>query len=248
MTTDQTLVFGLFGFVFVMLVWGRVRYDLVAFSALVFASAIGLVPYSAMFSGFGHAAVAIIALVLIVSRGLSASGAVELVAAQLLDSEKDRAENLMIVDMVRNDMGRIAQTGSVTVPQLFEIERYPTVFQMTSTVECRATVDFPEIMGALFPCASITGAPKVRTMEIIRSLEPDPRGLYTGCIGYFGPGRQALFSVAIRTATIDRAQAQVEYGVGGGIVWDSVCSKEEKTLCFSSSLMPGPVSLTVICS
>jgi para-aminobenzoate synthetase/4-amino-4-deoxychorismate lyase len=159
--------------------------------------------------------------------------------ARLRASDKDRAENLMIVDMVRNDLGRIAQVGSVRVPRLFEIERYPTVFQMTSTVECRTQAGFPEIMAALFPCASITGAPKVRTMEIIRSLEPDTRGLYTGCIGTLAPGRQALFNVAIRTAVIDHVRHNVEYGVGGGIVWDSDCSQEYQECLDKAQILPG---------
>jgi para-aminobenzoate synthetase/4-amino-4-deoxychorismate lyase len=144
----------------------------------------------------------------------------------LENSEKNRAENLMIVDMIRNDMGRIAEIGSVRVPHLFQVERYPTVLQMTSTVEACTRAGFPSILGALFPCASITGAPKVRTMEIISRLETDPRGIYTGCIGYFGPGRQAQFNVAIRTVMIDRETSRAEYGVGGGIVWDSESADE----------------------
>ena len=160
-------------------------------------------------------------------------------AELLRASEKDRAENLMIVDMVRNDMGRIAEIGSVSVPSLFDIECYPTVYQMTSTVESRTQAGFPEIMGALFPCASITGAPKIRTMEIIRSCEPDPRGIYTGCIGYYGPNRQALFNVAIRTAVVKRAENCVEYGVGGGIVWDSDCALEYQECNDKARILPG---------
>ena len=144
----------------------------------------------------------------------------------LCHSEKNRAENLMIVDMIRNDLGRIAAIGSVSVSNLFDVERYPTVLQMTSTVEAETQVSFPEIMTALFPCASITGAPKVRTMQIIAELESTPRGVYTGCIGFLAPGRQAQFNVAIRTVTIDRQHNLAEYGVGGGIVWDSECDDE----------------------
>ncbi len=139
----------------------------------------------------------------------------------LRQSEKNRAENLMIVDMLRNDLGRVARVGSVTVPRLFEVERYPTLLQMTSTVTARTGASVVEILANLFPCASITGAPKVRSMEIIRELEPQPRGVYTGAIGCIGPGRQARFSVAIRTALIDRERRQATYGVGGGLVWDS---------------------------
>jgi len=109
----------------------------------------------------------------------------------------------------------------VTVPRLFEVERYPTVLQMTSTVAARTDATVAEILANLFPCASITGAPKVRSMEIIRELEPQPRGIYTGAIGFIGPERQARFSVAIRTALIDRERGRATYGVGGGLVWDS---------------------------
>jgi para-aminobenzoate synthetase / 4-amino-4-deoxychorismate lyase len=141
-------------------------------------------------------------------------------------SEKNRAENLMIVDMIRNDLGRVAEVGSVQVPQLFEVERHPTLWQMTSTVTATCRKSFSEIMTALFPCASITGAPKIRTTQIIAELEPSARGIYTGSIGFLAPNRMAQFSVAIRTAVVDRNTAQVEYGSGGGIVWDSACGDE----------------------
>ncbi len=137
----------------------------------------------------------------------------------LYNSEKDRAENVMIVDMVRNDMGRIAQIGSVNVDALYGIERYPTVFQMVSTVSCRTVANVAGIFEALFPAASITGAPRARTMQIIAELETSPRGVYTGAIGYMAPDRQAQFNVAIRTACVENEQ--MTYGVGGGIVWDS---------------------------
>jgi para-aminobenzoate synthetase/4-amino-4-deoxychorismate lyase len=139
----------------------------------------------------------------------------------LYHSEKNRAENVMIVDMIRNDMGRVSEIGSVAVPSLFDVERYPTIWQMTSTVTARTEAPFAEILAALFPCASITGAPKVSTMSIIAELETSPRGVYTGCIGYLAPNRQAQFSVAIRTVVVDRTQQSAEFGVGGGIVWDS---------------------------
>lgn len=144
----------------------------------------------------------------------------------LQHSEKNRAENVMIVDMVRNDMGRVARTGSVQVPELFRVEKYPTVWQMTSTVNAQTAASLGEILAALFPCASITGAPKVRTMQLIRELETSPRRLYTGAIGYLAPGRQALFNVAIRTLLLDKRCGQAEYGVGGGIVWDSQIEAE----------------------
>ena len=147
-------------------------------------------------------------------------------SASLQSSSKDRAENVMIVDMIRNDFGRIAEIGSVTVPTLFTVERYPTLLQMTSTVTAKSHASLPEIMEAVFPCASITGAPKVRTMEIIKSVEREPRGIYTGTIGYWGPNREALFNVAIRTVVIDRHTAEADYGVGSGIVWDSTAADE----------------------
>lgn len=142
-------------------------------------------------------------------------------AAELAGSAKDRAENLMIVDMVRNDLGRIAVPGSVRVPRLYEVERYPTVWQMTSTVEATSGAPLSEVFRALFPAASITGAPKVQATRIIARLEDSPRGIYTGCIGWSGPGRRAEFNVAIRTARVDRRAGTAEYGTGGGIVWDS---------------------------
>jgi para-aminobenzoate synthetase/4-amino-4-deoxychorismate lyase len=143
-------------------------------------------------------------------------------ACRLAASIKDRAENVMIVDIMRNDMGRISRTGSVAVPRLFELECYPTVWQMTSTVTSETVLPVAEIVASLFPSASITGAPKAKTTELIAQLETTPRGVYTGCIGYIAPGRRAQFSVAIRTAVVDRNAGSVEYAVGSGIVWDSV--------------------------
>lgn len=148
-------------------------------------------------------------------------------AERLRASEKDRAENLMIVDMVRNDLGRVATPGSVSVPELFALEKYPTVWQMTSTVRAETQAPLCDIFRALFPAASITGAPKARTMELIAQTEPDPRRLYTGSIGFLAPGRRAQFNVAIRTLLVDRARGEAEYGVGGGIVWDSDCAAEQ---------------------
>jgi len=147
-------------------------------------------------------------------------------SAWLKHSEKNRAENVMIVDMIRNDLGRLAEVGSVSVPQLFETERYPTLWQMTSTVSAKTNASLVEILTALFPCASITGAPKVGSMRIIAELESTPRKIYTGTIGYLAPQRKAKFNVAIRTALIDRACQGAEYGVGGGIVWDSSSTDE----------------------
>ena len=147
-------------------------------------------------------------------------------ADALQASEKDRAENLMIVDMLRNDLGRVAEIGSVAVPSLFEIERYPTLLQMTSTVTARSRAPLSEIFAALFPCASVTGAPKKRTMEIIAGSETSPRGVYTGTLGWASPDGRACFNVAIRTAVADRERGRVAYGVGSGIVADSVAADE----------------------
>ncbi|HSG44131.1 MAG TPA: aminodeoxychorismate synthase component I, partial [Anaerolineales bacterium] len=147
-------------------------------------------------------------------------------AQWLKESEKNRAENVMIVDMIRNDLGRIAKIGSVHVPELFKTEKYPTLWQMTSTVQAETNASLTEIFKALFPCASITGAPKVSTMRIISELESTPRKIYTGTIGYISPDRKATFNVAIRTALIDIETQTAEYGAGGGIVWDST-SKDE---------------------
>ena len=158
-------------------------------------------------------------------------------ARWLESSGKNRAENVMIVDMIRNDLGRIATTGGVSVERLFDIERYPTVWQMTSTVSAKPSASFPEIMAALFPCASITGAPKVKTMEIIADLETAPRGIYTGAIGYLGPGRRAQFSVAIRTAAVDRTTSMAEYGVGGGILFESEAADEYEECLAKSSVL-----------
>lgn len=147
-------------------------------------------------------------------------------AEWLRNSEKNRAENVMIVDMIRNDLGRIAKVGSVHVPELFTNEKYPTLWQMTSTVKATTSASVTNIFKALFPCASITGAPKVSTMKIIADLETTPRKIYTGSIGYLAPNRKTTFNVAIRTALIDRETRTAEYGVGGGIVWDSTSTDE----------------------
>jgi para-aminobenzoate synthetase/4-amino-4-deoxychorismate lyase len=141
-------------------------------------------------------------------------------------SKKDQAENVMIVDMVRNDIGRIARTGSVRVPELFGLEKFPTVWQMVSTVSGETGAGYAEIFRALFPPASITGAPKPRTMQIIAELESKPRGVYTGALGFILPRRKAQFNVAIRTLLVDRRSGRAEYGVGGGITWDSLDTAE----------------------
>jgi para-aminobenzoate synthetase / 4-amino-4-deoxychorismate lyase len=152
----------------------------------------------------------------------------EAVAAGLATSDKARAENVMIVDLLRNDLGRIATTGSVRVPHMFTPERYPTLWQLTSTIEAEVPREctLTDILSALFPCGSITGAPKIRTMEIIATHESTPRGLYTGAIGFVRPGGDCSFSVAIRTLVVDRRSGEATLGVGAGITADSVADDE----------------------
>jgi len=145
--------------------------------------------------------------------------------AQLAASAKDRAENLMIVDLIRNDLSRIAEPGSVMASDLFKVESYPTLHTMVSTVAAkkRAGIGAADILRALFPCGSITGAPKIRAMEILHELESSPRGAYCGALGWFAPAPNnqfsARFNVAIRTLTIRGNQG--ELGIGGGVVQDS---------------------------
>ncbi|WP_374635910.1 aminodeoxychorismate synthase component I [Paracoccus sp. (in: a-proteobacteria)] len=148
-------------------------------------------------------------------------------AAGLAASEKDRAENLMIVDLLRNDIGRIARIGSVRVPELFAVESYATLHQMTSRVvgELAQPADLGMMLRALFPCGSITGAPKIRAMQIIREVEPFQRGVYCGSIGWMAPDGAACFSVAIRTLAV-WPDGEVRLNVGGGIVQDSTATGE----------------------
>ena len=155
-------------------------------------------------------------------------------------SRKNRAENVMIVDMIRNDIGKVAKPGTVETASLFDVERYDTVFQLTSTVTGEASGSAVEVLRALFPCASITGAPKVRSMQLIRELEPGPRGVYTGAIGRLAPQGRARFSVAIRTATVDRAAATLSYGTGGGIVWDSEAEDEYRETVDKTRVLATP--------
>jgi para-aminobenzoate synthetase/4-amino-4-deoxychorismate lyase len=158
-------------------------------------------------------------------------------ARWLAEDIKNRAENLMIVDLLRNDLGRVAHIGSVRVPDLFSIESHPTVFQMTSTVQARLApeLSFADLLRATFPCGSITGAPKHHTMELIAGLESTPRGLYTGAIGWIEAARDGArcgdfcLSVAIRTLTLGAAvdgHAPARLGIGAGIVLDSEAESE----------------------
>lgn len=143
-------------------------------------------------------------------------------AAELLRSEKERAENLMIVDLLRNDAGRVAEFGTVRVSRLFEVESYPTVHQLTSTIHARPRpgTTLVDLFRALFPSGSVTGAPKVRTMQIIAALERAPRGVYTGALGFVSRG-EAVFNVPIRTLVIDRRAGAAGLGVGSGVTYDS---------------------------
>src|ERR1700694_2933253 len=158
-------------------------------------------------------------------------------ADRLRESEKERAENVMIVDMVRNDLGRIARPGSVRVTKLFDVERYPTLWQMTSTVTAETSATLTEVMASLFPPASITGAPKASTMAIIAELECSPRRIYTGTVGFIDPGGRAQFNVAIRTALINRRTGDAEYGAGGGIVADSNVDQEMAEVRLKSKVL-----------
>ena len=151
-----------------------------------------------------------------------------LLARDLVADDKQRAENLMIVDLLRNDLSRVARAGSVTVPELFKVETYPTVHQMVSTVRGRILPGLSpvDVLRILFPCGSITGAPKVRAMEIIDLVEPWPRGVYTGTIGWIDPEGDAAFNVAIRTISVKEGAGMGRLGLGSGIVADSDCASE----------------------
>ena len=146
---------------------------------------------------------------------------------RLISSAKDRAENLMIVDLLRNDMGRVAVAGSVQANPLFTLEQYPTVWTMTSTVQATLAdgVGLEQILRALFPCGSVTGAPKIAAMRKILETEPQARGLYCGSVGWLAPNGDFSLNVAIRTLVIDR-NGHGTYGIGGGIVHDSDPAQE----------------------
>jgi para-aminobenzoate synthetase / 4-amino-4-deoxychorismate lyase len=168
------------------------------------------------------------------------------VAKWLASDQKNRAENVMILDLLRNDLGRICEIGSVSVPHLFTIEQYTTLFTMTSTVEGRlkADIDYAQLFRSLFPSGSITGAPKIRAMEIIKELEHAPRGISTGSIGYFAPTQdqegqaaRAVFNVAIRTVVLENGHG--EMGVGGGITFDSLASDEYAECSIKAHFLTG---------
>ena len=171
-------------------------------------------------------------------------------ARWLAEDAKNRAENLMIVDLLRNDLGRIARVGTVRVPDLFTIESHPTVFQMTSTVQAQLAheLSFADLLRATFPCGSITGAPKHHTMELIAELESTPRGLYTGAIGWIAAPRDGArcgdfcLSVAIRTLTLGEAvsgPAPARLGIGAGIVIDSDADAEFEECLLKARFVTG---------
>lgn len=160
-----------------------------------------------------------------------------------LFSEKNQAENMMIVDLLRNDLSQIAESGTVTVSELFNAEKYPTVWQLTSTItaKLKADVSLFEILTALFPCGSITGAPKASTMKIIAELEKQPREVYCGTIGFLAPQfQQMIFNIPIRTLTINQQHAN--YGVGGGITWDSTTNGEYQEVLNKTAILNNSIT------
>jgi para-aminobenzoate synthetase/4-amino-4-deoxychorismate lyase len=171
-------------------------------------------------------------------RGLTSEEDQE-VAAELQQNEKEQAENVMIVDLLRNDIGRVAESGTVSVPELFVLERYPTVWQMTSRVrgKLRGDAGLWDILRALFPCGSVTGAPKARTMEWIAASEAGPRGAYCGAIGALLPDRRAVFNVPIRTMTL-MPDGRCRYPVGSGVVADGSPADEYRE-CLAKAAVLG---------
>ncbi|KAA3452074.1 aminodeoxychorismate synthase, component I [Mesorhizobium sp. SARCC-RB16n] len=163
----------------------------------------------------------------------------------LRNDEKNQAENRMIVDLLRNDISLISEVGTLEVPELFRIETYPTVHQMVSDVRARLLpgLSIRQVFAALFPCGSITGAPKIRAMEILHDLEGTPRDVYCGAIGWIAPGGTMRFSVAIRTISLF-ANGEAVYNVGGGIVFDSVAEEEYQECLLKARFATGtpPVS------
>ncbi|HSW56064.1 MAG TPA: aminodeoxychorismate synthase component I [Ignavibacteriaceae bacterium] len=160
---------------------------------------------------------------------------------ELETGDKNKAENVMIVDLIRNDFGRICRYGSVTVPELFQIEKYESLFQMVSEVEgkLRKKTMMLEILQNIFPCGSVTGAPKIRTMEIINEIEKEKRGIYTGSIGLLTP-KELKMNVAIRTITIKKSDGDGAMGLGSGIVWDSNPLNEYEEVNLKSKFLTEP--------
>jgi para-aminobenzoate synthetase/4-amino-4-deoxychorismate lyase len=173
-------------------------------------------------------------------RGIENS-ADSLARYELQHSVKNRAENVMIVDLIRNDLGRISEYGSVKVKNIFDVEKYESVYQMVSTVEAnkRKSVKLSGVLKNLYPCGSITGAPKIRTMEIINELEKEQRGIYTGGIGLLRK-KKITFNVPIRTLSIDKKSGEGEIGLGSGIVWDSIGSDEYEETKLKGKFLTNP--------
>ena len=176
----------------------------------------------------------------------SADPASDVAAARALAADpKQRAENLMIVDLLRNDLARSTIPGSIRVPRLFEVESYPTVHQLTSTVEgrLRSGTGPVDLLRAIFPCGSVTGAPKLRAMEAIAELEPTPRGPYTGAIGALGPRGAARFNVAIRTLTLPDGGPTARLGLGSGVVADSRAEEEWRECLAKGAFVTGQLAV-----
>jgi len=170
-------------------------------------------------------------------RGLTAADDRRIADAMRRD-EKSRAENVMIVDLLRNDLGRVSEIGSVEVTDLFTVETYRTLHQMTSGIRARLDKDvrLDTLLRSLFPCGSVTGAPKIRAMEIIRDIEDGPRGAYCGAVGYIDPAGKACFNVAIRTLSVF-ADNRAVYNVGGAIVADSQARAEYQECLLKAKIM-----------
>ena len=158
---------------------------------------------------------------------------------QLENCPKNKSENIMIVDLLRNDLGRISTTGSVSVPRLFNVEKYQSLFQMTSDITSRIGLRHSafDIFKHIFPCGSVTGAPKIKTMEIIKRLEKERRNAYTGSIGFFSPEGSGVFNVAIRTILIERKKRNAEMGIGSGVVYDSDACAEYNECCLKADFL-----------
>ncbi len=164
----------------------------------------------------------------------------KIVKDQLIESGKNKAENVMIVDLLRNDFGRVSKTNSVSADSLYNIEKYESVYQMTSEVKSElSTNSFADVIKNVFPCGSITGAPKIRTMEIINELEAEERGIYTGAIGIIQKNNW-IFNVGIRTILIDKMLSKGEIGIGSGIVWDSDPDEEYNEVLLKSNFLIKP--------
>ncbi|GHC64317.1 aminodeoxychorismate synthase component I [Limoniibacter endophyticus] len=169
-----------------------------------------------------------------ISRGQSTAEDAAL-KETLRNDEKNRAENLMIVDLLRNDISRISEVGTLCVPELFTVETYPTIHTMVSRIRAKLLpgLSIEDVFRALFPCGSVTGAPKIRAMEILRELETAPRDVYCGAIGWIAPHGPMRFNVAIRTITLHKSGRAI-FNVGGGIVFDSDCSAEYRECLLKS--------------